>query len=236
MRLAAACAIALLAIAGCAGDPRSVKIGEEHKDNPFDAVKDTEGLSAEDVRLLLDYQKRLRMAEIVREQKPKVAGRTVGDLIADQRKFEADDKARAAEQERLAKEATAKREAIASELRKTLAFAVFEKGEHTADYQEYITIKCAYENKSDRDIRAFRGAVRFADLFGVEIYTTRLTIDDPIKAGQKGQWSGVIEYNKFVNESRRFKNADLKDMKVEWLPATIMFADGTQIGDAETGK
>jgi hypothetical protein len=53
----------------------------------------------------------------------------------------------------------------------------------------------------------------------------------PIKAGQQATWNGTVNYNQFVEAQQRFRAAELRDMKVVWVPASIIFADGTRIGE-----
>ena len=48
-------------------------------------------------------------------------------------------------------------------------------------YDAHITMNCAYENTSGKDIRAFKGTLVFQDLFDVQIYKVAITISDPIK-------------------------------------------------------
>ena len=119
-------------------------------------------------------------------------------------------------------------------LRKALALSVAEKGFIPSDpsanrYQDLITIKCSYSNGSEKDIRAFTGSVVFQDLFGKEIFRANITISDPIGAGQQSTWAGTIKYNQFVEAHQRLRNTDLKDLTVVWVPASILFADGTRI-------
>jgi hypothetical protein len=165
-----------------------------------------------------------------------LVGKTVGELIDEERKFETDAKAKEAEEQRLAAEARAKEEAQAAELRKAVNLTVFDKGfvpsdPYSSRFDDFITLKCAYENTSGKDIRAFRGSVRFTDLFGAPIYAVNLTIDDPVAAGSKATWSGTIKFNQFVESHVRLRNAALQDMKVIWEPRSILFADGSQIGE-----
>ena len=95
-------------------------------------------------------------------------------------------------QEKLAKEALAKEEANAAELRKALTFAVYEKDFQPAntsgppgtwDFKNYLILKCTYQNTSGKDIRAFTGRIRFTDLFDKEVLTRSVTISDPVTAG-----------------------------------------------------
>ena len=128
---------------------------------------------------------------------------------------------------------------MAAQLRNTINLTVYEKGFRPSAsldgrFDDYITIKCAYENKSDKDIRAFRGQVQFTDLFGKEIYTTNMTVSDPIKAREKSTWSGEIKYNQFVSAQQSLRNAELADMKVVWLPQAVLFVDGSSIGESDS--
>lgn len=124
-----------------------------------------------------------------------------------------------------------------SELPKAIALAVFDKGFipsdiHNSRFDDYITVKCAYENVSGKDIRAFTGAVRFADLFDKEIMEVNLTIQDPIKAAEKATWNGTIKYNQFRDEHQSLRNAELANMKITWIPKSVIFTDGTRLGES----
>lgn len=122
------------------------------------------------------------------------------------------------------------------DLRKAIKLTVLEKGFIPADasarrFQPMLTFKCSYENGAARDIRAFTGTVIFQDLFGKEILKVNITISDPISAGQRATWTGTAHYNQFMEAHQRFQATELQDMKVVWAPASIIFADGTRIGD-----
>lgn len=230
--------IAVVLLAFCAGcaDPKSIKVTDANKDDFVSLVKDARGLTGDEMRLLMAYQVRHGAAKAIGGTPEAVVGKSVGDLIDAQRKFEADAQAKEKEAERLAAEAKAKEDAKAAELSKSITFTVFDKGFipkniYADRYDDYITVKCAYENKSAKSIRAFTGRVEFTDLFGKPIFSSNVTINEPVKAGEKGTWSGSIKYNEFVDEHKALANAELKDMKVRWLPSAIIFEDGTSIGE-----
>lgn len=237
MRRALALAL-VLSLAACSGDPKQVRVTEANQDKVLEEVKDAKGLTVDESRMLFAFLMRRTLAAGLGQSPPPIAGKTVGDLIADQRAFEEDAKKRDAAQAKLATEARAKEDAIAAELRKALTLTVFEKGFIPSDamagrYHNLITIKCAYENTSGKDIRAFTGAVRFTDLFDKPVFETSLTVANPIKAGAKATWSGSIDYNQFTDSHRSLRNAELANMKVVWLPKSIIYADGIQAGKTE---
>ena len=236
---AALCLVAVLGTCSCGKDPRTIRITEKNKNTFMDEIKDLKGLTVDEVRLLIAYQAHAGMGRALGGNEPNPVGKTVGELIEDARKQAESEKTEVDKQKRLADEAKAKQEAIAAELRKAVAVAVFEKGfvpanPSASQFDAYITFKCAFENSSSKDIRAFKGVVVFQDLFGSNVYHVNLTISDPINAGAKTTWSGVLKFNQFIEAQQRFRNAELKDLKVMWMPASIIFSDGTRIGDDST--
>lgn len=228
----------LTLVIGCAQDPRSVRVTDANKDKFVEEIKELRGLTVEESRLLFAFLMRHNVSSGLGQTPPSLVGKTVSDLIAEQRAFETDAKKREEGQARLGAEAKAKEEALAAELRKAINFTVFEKGFVESDamagrFKDFITIKCAYENTSPKDIRAFTGAIRFTDLFDKPIFESSLTISDPIKTGSKATWTGSIDYNQFQDAHRTLRNTDLKDMKLVWVPKSIIYADGTKVGNTE---
>ncbi len=193
-------------------------------------------MTVEEARLLQAYLLRHEMGKAVSSKDAaKLSGKTIGDLIKEERDLEATAKAEQAKQDKLAAEAKAKEEAAAQQLRKAINLTVFSKSFlesdfHEGRYEDLIVIACVYENTAGKDVRAFTGAVKFADLFGKEIFTSNLTIQDAVKAGEKATWRGTIRYNQFIESHQALRNAELKDMQITWLPRQILFADGSKIG------
>lgn len=204
----------------------------------MDEIKDMKCLTLGEAQLLIAFQIRRGMGSAFHVPSEDPSGKTVGEFLAELKKHAAEEKTEADRQKRLADEAKAKADALAAELRKSIDLTVYDKGVTPSNpmggrFSDEITIKCVYENRSSKDIRAFRGKIQFTDLFGSEIYTSGLTISDPIGAGQKGNWQGKIDYNQFVRQHQQLRNTELKDMKVVWIPESVIFADGSKIGAGE---
>jgi hypothetical protein len=151
---------------GCGTDPRDIVITEENGNDLLAAVNDQEGLTVEEIGLLSGYQIRRELAEAFNADTETVAGRTIGSLIEEQRSFQAEQQAKQAEEERMAAEARARAQALADELKESIALVVYGKSFRPANidagrFEESIIIRTTYENKSAKDIRAFRGRIRF---------------------------------------------------------------------------
>ena len=226
----------LVTWAGCAADPRDIVITEETRSNLLESLAEEQGLTVDEVRLLMARELRTTAAEAFGGEAESAVGKTVGEVIAEERAFQDEEAARREQEERLAAEARAREEELATELRSAILLTVSSKdfvpsAPSAGRFSDYVTFRVAYENTSDRDIRAFRGRLRFTDLFGDEIMSSNITIQDPITSGDQGTWDGQVEYNQFITEHVRLRQTDLDDMRVEWLPAGVIFEDGTQLGE-----
>ena len=106
---------------------------------------------------------------------------------------------------------------------------IFDKGYAEYDYQEYITYKFAFENKTDKEITAFTGQIMFTDLFDKEIKSLNLTYDDGVAASSIKNYSATTDYNQFMDEDQLLKSKNLKQIKLVWKPEKILFADGSTL-------
>lgn len=224
--------VGVLLMVGCGTDPHSFRITEKNKDSFLKDMKDMKGLTVEEVGLLMAAQMQNGVGKAFGGSERKIVDRTVGELLNELKKEAVEKEKEDARQEKLAAEARAQEEARMAELRKAVALTVVSKGFQAADFQDFVTIKVAYENTSEKDIRAFTGKIQFTDLFGKELFESGVTISDPVRAGAKGIWDGSIRYNQFIEPHKALRSADLKDLKIVWKPSSILFADGSRIGEA----
>jgi len=169
---------------GCGKDPHNFRITAQNRDTFMDEIKDMKGLTVDEARLLVAYNIRRGVGKAFGTSSEDPVGKTVGELLVELKKQGGYEGTEAEREKRLADEAKVRAEAQAAELRKSIDLTVLEKGFRRSDTNggpgNQITIKCTYQNSSAKDIRAFRGKIQFADLFGTEIYTTVLTISDPV--------------------------------------------------------
>ena len=221
-------------------DPHNLRITEDNKTKFTDSIKDSKGLTVDENRMLIAYMMRYSInTSLGHNEALNPVGKTVGDIIKDESKFEAQQKQEEADQARLTAETQAKEEALHAQLRGDILLTVGSKDFMAADYQsgrleDAINFTCAYQNNSKKNIRAFTGTIRFNDLFGKKIEDVHMTITDPVKAGDTGYWSGSTHFNQFIDENVQLKNTSLSDMKVEWMPSSIIYSDGSTVGDSSS--
>jgi hypothetical protein len=116
-----------------------------------------------------------------------------------------------------------------------ISVGCYEKGFRQADilnreYHDSIEVAFLLKNSGPKDIKAFKGQTVFKDLFGTEVYQSGFMYDEGLKAGETKRWLCTVEYNEFSSQMRKFRNAQLENMKFEWRPTAIIFSDGTKIG------
>ena len=95
-----------------------------------------------------------------------------------------------------------------------------------------INFTFTYENVGDLDIRAFTGTAAFFDLFGRPIKSLSLTYDESLAAGKSAvDRDKGFEPNQFIDSDQKLMTAELEDVEFRFEMKSILFADGTRIGE-----
>jgi len=128
----------------------------------------------------------------------------------------------AAEAKRLADE---KKVRLGSEL----LVSVYDKGFAEVGYEKYLVFYMNIQNKSEREIRAFKGKIGVYDLFDAVIKEFEITYDKGVEAGETKTWDPVLSYNKWVDSDVTLKNKDFDNLKITWSPYKIIYEDGTTL-------
>jgi len=101
------------------------------------------------------------------------------------------------------------------------------KGYHEGEYgRGAITFTVDFTNQTGKPVRAFDGVLTFTDLLGNEIYGAKFAINDPIAVGGSYEWDGKLDYNQFISEHERLRNAEPENMKLVLTTKKILFDDG----------
>lgn len=96
-----------------------------------------------------------------------------------------------------------------------------------SDYESAITFELSLKNLTNTDIRAFDGTLSFTDLLDNNVYSSKLSINDPLKSGSTIQWSGSIKYNQFMDDHQRLRNERQENLKLKFTARKVLFVDGS---------
>lgn len=155
--------------------------------------------------------------------------KTYRDILDNAKELRKKSEEEDAEAKSLAEKAKVESEEKRQLFAKVLTVALYDKGYYEGDYQNYLTYEVAYENKSDKNIRAIKGSMLITDLFDGEIKQISLVDDSGIPAGKTVKMSYTSDYNRFRDEDSKLRSKDLKDLKVIWTPEKIIFEDGSTL-------
>lgn len=113
-----------------------------------------------------------------------------------------------------------------------LALTLTSKGFKSAnprnnDYEDDITLVLLVKNLTEKDIRAFDGALIFTDLLDNEIMRIHLAINEPIQADSSVVWEGGIQYNQFFESHKRLRAEAQQNIKTVFMPKKVLFSDGS---------
>jgi hypothetical protein len=113
-----------------------------------------------------------------------------------------------------------------------LTAALLDKGFHQAnpqagDFESYMTVAVAFENRGDKDIRAFDGVLTFTDLLDHVILRCNISINDLVRIREKLKWNGTMEYNQFLAPDKNFVGEDIANIKLVMTVGKILYSDGS---------
>ena len=105
----------------CRGSIKNKRITEKNQDTIWEEIKDSKDLTVEEVQLFQGYVLRQGLQGIFSGKEPKLpVGKTIGEIIEEQRGWVAKQKVEEEKQKQLAAEAAAKEEEMRRVIRLTL--------------------------------------------------------------------------------------------------------------------
>ena len=129
----------------------------------------------------------------------------------------------------------ARHDSIRKELEPLVAVTVVKKtylprNPDAEQYEDYISLGFAYQNKGAKAIRAFQGDATFLDTFGDSIYSAHLKVDLPLTPGQtRREPARIVRVNPFRLAHQRLRDTPLDKMKLVWETSDVVFADGSRL-------
>jgi len=217
----------VLVITSC-NNPLNKKYNEDNFEKDAKEIFESKRVDSTDMVYMAKYMMRAKMLG------EKLDGRTYNDILKNAKELRKQNEKEDAEAKALA-EKTAKEEKEKRQLfAKVLTVALYDKGFHKSDFEkgdfdDYLTYKIAFENKSDKDIRAVKGSLLITDLFDTEIKIITIVEDGGIPAGKTVMNVYTTDYNQYNDEDTRLRSKRMEDIKVVWTPEKIIFVDGSTL-------
>jgi len=213
----------VIAFFASCSSPMDNKYSDATFESDLKAIRDANSLDSTEINLLAMYFVR---AKLLNEN---IDGKSYNELLQQAKILKQKQEEEERIQKELAEKAKKEEDARIARLKEALIVSIFDKGYTEYEYQEYITYKFAFENKTNKEITAFTGQIVFTDLFDKEIKSLNLTYDDGVKANSIKNYSATTDYNQFMDEDQLLKSKNLKQIKLVWKPEKILFTDGTTL-------
>ena len=218
-----------LGFPGCAGDPKTIRVGAGPPDAVLAQLEHRKGLTVEETRLLHGYFARTRL-DVIEGTAPDVTGRTVGELIEDERRWERSHERVIAERRQAAAEWKARVHMVETEMGHALSVAVLEtadaQGAGAGARKRGVMVKLQLANVGNRTIVQVEGAVRFADVYGRDLFDGPVLVREAIPAGDRIDRALLLDCAPFMDQETRTSQVRLADTKATWEPRAIHFEDG----------
>jgi hypothetical protein len=222
--------LALLVTAGCSADPKRIRLTDDPLDVQLAALRTRKGLTVEETRLLYGYLARSRF-ESVEGPRPQLAGRTVGELITEQRNWEQTHADLIAKGQQRDSEWKTRVGQIQREMESVIVIRVVEVNdpenqEPARGHGRDVVVRLAIENVGTRTVAQVEGAVRFADVYGRELLECSVTLKETLPPRESVERLLHLECAPAFDQETRVRQVRLQDTKNAWEPRMILFEDG----------
>lgn len=205
------------------------KLSEEQKRS----LKDR--LSEDDYKAFTGHLMRYGIRQVLKGEKADFDSMTVRQALADQHTWQEENDKQEKATADLKKKIEQEQKDFAASVAETLTATLVSKT-LSDDIIKEVHIKIAFENKGQKEISGIKGIAIFKDMFGDDLLSTEIKVDDNIAPGKKIIWSGSKHYNQFDKEDIAFATADPDKIKFEFRPTTIIFKDGTQVSEEKISE
>lgn len=190
-------------------------------------------LPEEDRKLVAAYLVRAKLMESLSKE-PIPIGITVGDVLAKQKQWQAEEEKKAAEakalKEKLDREQQEARLAMSHAVTVTfLSKRQIPKNWELNRYRDVQQLSIGVENKSDKEIVGVSGELHFIDVFDKDVGSVNFGISERIKPGGTFRWAGERQYNEFVESHKAIWNLEDGKYTTRFVPEAVVFADGSKL-------
>jgi hypothetical protein len=212
---------ALLSLCSSCTDIKSEKVTDQNQEKIVSRILTNRELSDDELRLLNGYIVRQSLSNPFQGDKLSIpTGRTIREMVEDQRNWMAQNTQQENEEKRAESELAAETATRERGLREyvTVTLDGFEQSD--PNYINGFEARIAFK-AGRRDLRAFRGKLALFDALGNSLGEIPVRELTPLKAN----YSGTTNYRSLYASFPELRWRHLQDIKTEWKPTEIIFAD-----------
>jgi len=225
-------AVAVAVLSGCSKPTESV-IPSDMSTWDKELAPVLKKLPDEDREKVAGYLMRAKVGEVF-GGKGVPPGTTVGQALEAQKKWEAEQAAKRAEEQALKKKLEQERAVAMEQLNKAITVTLIAKKElpknyDAGRYSEYQEFRIGVQNNLDKPVVGVAGEIKFIDVFDKEISAVNFRISENIAPGKSATWIGGRDYNQFVDAHRAVWNLEEGKYTTKFVPDMVVFQDGTRL-------
>lgn len=224
---------AVVLVAGCS-KPTDTVIPSDMSKWDTELAPAAKKLPEEDRKLLGAFVMRAKVGQAFGKGEGIPFGMTIGEAIAEQKKWADEQRLKAAEEqalkERLAKEALEAQKRI----NEAVTVALLSKKQLRSDYrvgryQDEQLFVVGIENKSNKKIIGVSGEIDFIDVFDKTVASTNFAASESIAPGASIKWTGSRKYNEFISEQQAMWNLEEGKYTTKFTPWEVIFEGGEKL-------
>lgn len=210
-------ALVTISILTSCNNPLNKKYDEKTFAEDAKKIVESKKLSEDDAKMLVG---RILLSKLI--SKSSIEGKTYAEILQAV-------KTEKEEGGKLAAKAKKEEEEKRAKLGAALNVVMYNKRCVKEGYDDSLECAIAFENKTDKDIRAVKGQMIITDLFDEEIRRLELTNDNTIPARQTTKTVFSWGHNKYIDEHETLRYKKMEDLKVVWTAEKIIFTDGSTL-------
>jgi len=232
VKSAAILLIVIAALSGCS-KPTDAVIPSDMAAWDKELAPELKKLPDSDREKVAAYLMRAKLGEVF-GGKGVPPGTTIGQALDGQKKFEAEQAAKHAEEEALKKKLEQERATAMEQLNKAVTVTLLSKSElpknfSAGRYSEYQQFRIGVQNNSEKTMMGVSGEIKFIDVFDKVVGAVNFRISENIEPGKSANWTGGRDYNQFLDAHRAVWNLEEGKYTTRFEPEMVVFKDGTKL-------
>ena len=224
--------LVVAALAGCS-KPTDAVIPSDMAAWDKELAAQMKKLPDEDRQKVAAYLMRAKMGEAF-GGKGVPPGTTLGQALAEQKKWETEQAAKRAAEESLKAQLEKERADALGRLNKVVTVSLLAKRElpknyDAGRYSERQEFRIGVHNNADKPVIGVAGELEFVDIFDKKVGAVTFRISERVEPGKSTTWTGSRDYNQFLDAHRAVWNLEEGKYTTRFVPEMVVFEGGEKL-------